>query len=183
MFVIVRYADDRRELFNPDCRSCLLLNNIKERCDCDEDDIVDLSDETGCLKNLIKHPLEYATKFLTSREILVLVKGEKTDDNQMTFVPLLESLEDNKEFLERLNPPPPKQKEEKHSSPRNSARGMHPGLGSKRTSLVPRPSKNLGIPQQSRNLLSPNMGRRSSRARSQSVQLSHTPLNLLKKPR
>ncbi|XP_031550612.1 uncharacterized protein LOC116288042 isoform X2 [Actinia tenebrosa] len=160
MFVIVRYADDRRELFNPDCRSCLLLNNIKERCDCDEDDIVDLSDETGCLKNLIKHPLEYATKFLTSREILVLVKGEK-----------------------RLNPPPPKQKEEKHSSPRNSARGMHPGLGSKRTSLVPRPSKNLGIPQQSRNLLSPNMGRRSSRARSQSVQLSHTPLNLLKKPR
>lgn len=39
-------------------------------------DIVDLSDETGCLKNLMKHPLEYATKFLTSREILVLVKGE-----------------------------------------------------------------------------------------------------------
>lgn len=29
--------DDRQEIFNPNCRSCLLLSNIKERCDCDED--------------------------------------------------------------------------------------------------------------------------------------------------
>lgn len=29
--------DDKTELFNPDCRNCLLLNNIKERCDCDDD--------------------------------------------------------------------------------------------------------------------------------------------------
>lgn len=39
-------------------------------------DIVDLSDETGCLKNLLNNPLEYASKFLTGREILILVKGE-----------------------------------------------------------------------------------------------------------
>lgn len=30
-------VDDKRELFNPDCRNCLLLNNIKERCDCDDE--------------------------------------------------------------------------------------------------------------------------------------------------
>ena len=30
-------SDDKKELFNPDCRNSALLNNIKERCDCDEE--------------------------------------------------------------------------------------------------------------------------------------------------
>ncbi|XP_032218024.2 uncharacterized protein CXorf65 homolog [Nematostella vectensis] len=180
MFITVRYADDRKELFNPDCRSCLLLNNIKERCDCEEDDIVDLSDETGNLKDLLNHPLEYASKYLTPREILVLVKGEKADGDRMTFVPLLENLESDAEFLERLNPPPPKKEE--RSPSRHSPSRMHPALAQgKRTSLVPKPNKNLTLPLQGRNALSPSMGRRSSRARSQSVQLARTPLSFLKK--
>ena len=39
-------------------------------------DMVDLSDENGSLKNLPLHPLDYATKYLTDRETLVLVKAE-----------------------------------------------------------------------------------------------------------
>lgn len=31
------FADDKTELFNPNCRNCLLLSNIKERCDCEDD--------------------------------------------------------------------------------------------------------------------------------------------------
>ncbi|KAJ7365953.1 hypothetical protein OS493_002691 [Desmophyllum pertusum] len=90
MFITVRFADDKSELFNPNCRNCLLLSNIKERCDCEDDDFIDLSDESGSLKNLQSHPLDYGTKYLNEREIFILVKGEKTDGGSMTFVPLLE---------------------------------------------------------------------------------------------
>jgi len=76
MFITVRFADDKTELFNPNCRNCLLLSNIKERCDCEDDDFIDLSDESGLLKHLQRHPLDYGTKYLNEREILVLVKGE-----------------------------------------------------------------------------------------------------------
>lgn len=31
------FSDDKTELFNPNCRNCLLLSNIKERCDCEDD--------------------------------------------------------------------------------------------------------------------------------------------------
>ena len=39
-------------------------------------DFIDLSDESGSLKNLQSHPLDYGTKYLNEREILILVKGE-----------------------------------------------------------------------------------------------------------
>ena len=39
-------------------------------------DFIELSDESGYLKNLQSHPLDYATKYLNAREILILVKGE-----------------------------------------------------------------------------------------------------------
>ena len=41
-------------------------------------DFIDLSDESGSLKHLQRYPLDYGTKYLNEREILILVKGEST---------------------------------------------------------------------------------------------------------
>ena len=41
-------------------------------------DFIDLSDESGSLKHLQRYPLDYGTKHLNEREILILVKGEST---------------------------------------------------------------------------------------------------------
>lgn len=175
MFITVKFADDKIELFNPDCRNCLLLSNIKERCDCDDDDFIDLSDESGLLKNLQRYPLDYGTKYLNEREILVLVKGEKTDGDNMTFVPLLEGMESNKAFLQRLNPPPPKPEKVRSASREFPAPKLYnEGARGKRASLAPKP-RQLAPPQSSSTRsLSP--GRKGSRIRSQSVQLAPAPL-------
>lgn len=190
MFVTVRYGDDRKELFNPNCRNKSLLNNIRERCDCDEEEIIDLSDEEGCLKNLKQHPMDYANKYLNHREILILVKGEKADDESISYVPMLDGLENNAMFLERLNPPPPKNDESSRYD--SSTNRLHPALArGKRASLVPRQKNSLNVPTSGggngkTRSLSP-AGRRGSRARSQSVQLNYSPssqyLNLIRKAR
>ena len=46
-------------------------------------DVVDLSDESGALKNLPLHPLDYASKYLKDRETLVLVKGESESTKRL----------------------------------------------------------------------------------------------------
>lgn len=176
MFITVRFADDKTELFNPNCKNCLLLSNIKERCDCEDDDFIDLSDESGSLKNLQSHPLDYGTKYLNEREILILVKGEKTEGDNMTFVPLLEGMETNKAFLERLNPPPPKPEKMRSPTRDSPSRLQADGARGKRASLAPRPKQSqLAPPVSSSRALSP--GRRGSRMRSQSVQLAQAPLS------
>jgi len=176
MFITVRFADDKTELFNPNCRNCLLLSNIKERCDCEDDDFIDLSDESGSLKNLQNHPLDYGTKYLNEREILILVKGEKTEGDNMTFVPLLEGMETNKAFLERLNPPPPKPDKLRTPTRESPSRLQADGARGKRASLAPRPKQGqLAPPVSSSRALSP--GRRGSRIRSHSVQLAQAPLS------
>ena len=72
---------------------------------------------------------------------------------------------------DRLNPPP--KKDETRSS-RESHMRLHPaGARGKRASLAARP-KQLQLPAASTRSLSP--GRKSSRARSHSVQLSHSSL-------
>lgn len=175
MFITVRFADDKTELFNPDCRNCLLLNNIKERCDCDDDDFIDLSDESGSLKHLQRFPLDYGTKHLNEREILILVKGERTDGDKMTFVPLLDGMESNSAFLQRLNPPPPKPEKVRSASRDSPAPKLYnEGARGKRASLAPKPKQLGPPPSSSSRSLSPS--RRGSRMRSQSVQLSQAPV-------
>lgn len=48
-------------------------------------DFIDLSDESGSLKNLQSHPMDYGTKYLNEREILILVKGESKFCNYVFF--------------------------------------------------------------------------------------------------
>jgi hypothetical protein len=39
-------------------------------------DVIDLSDQTGVRKNLLKNPTDYAIKYMDERDTLILVKIE-----------------------------------------------------------------------------------------------------------
>ena len=100
MFITVKFGDNRQELFNPHCKVCSLLENIKERCDLLKDDVIDLSDQTGVRKNLLLNPTDYAIKYMEERDTLILIKIERFPGSlEETCIPLLESLQGNKEFL------------------------------------------------------------------------------------
>lgn len=101
---IVSLADGEESLFNPNCRTHILLDDIRRRCNCTKDGkyeisrrtfpitisvayltwtqyllfiaTVDLSDESGNLKYLLNHPLSYATELLKTRESFVLIRVE-----------------------------------------------------------------------------------------------------------
>ncbi|XP_020908875.1 uncharacterized protein CXorf65 homolog isoform X2 [Exaiptasia diaphana] len=77
MFITVRYGDGEQTLFNPQCKISALLEDIKRRCKCTKDALVDLSDESGNLKFLVDHPLSYASEILKERESFVLIRIEK----------------------------------------------------------------------------------------------------------
>ncbi|XP_028396170.1 uncharacterized protein LOC114520145 isoform X2 [Dendronephthya gigantea] len=100
MFITVKFGDDREELFNPHCKVCSLLDNIKQRCDLLQEDEIDLSDQTGIRKNLSLTPTDYAIKHMEERDVLILVKIERFSGSlDETCVPLLHSLQGNKDFL------------------------------------------------------------------------------------
>ncbi|GFR95938.1 hypothetical protein ElyMa_004441600 [Elysia marginata] len=118
MFVIVRYGDDQKQIFNPNCLNTILLRYIKRRCCCDPQDTVELSDEKGVVKNLRQFPQEYAKAYVKDREVLILIKVENVEpcngktsvesnhgSSKTTYKPLLSSLVGNSDFMEALNPP------------------------------------------------------------------------------
>jgi len=47
MFVTVRFGNDQRQIFNPDCAVVNLLTDIKRRCFVGMSQDIDLTDETG----------------------------------------------------------------------------------------------------------------------------------------
>ncbi|XP_069116406.1 uncharacterized protein CXorf65 homolog [Argopecten irradians] len=109
MFVTVKYGDQQSRIFNANCRNEVLLHHIKRRCECVErEDIVELSDEKGVVKNLRNFPFDYGSEYLKERETLILLKvdnlPEDQDCDRMVYVPLLIELEHNKEFTDALNP-------------------------------------------------------------------------------
>lgn len=98
-------SDGEESIFNPNCRTDILLDDIKRRCNCTKDGTffekfssifhfqyyclnslkiniplsvatVDLSDEAGNVKYLVNHPLRYATELLKARESFVLIRVE-----------------------------------------------------------------------------------------------------------
>ncbi|KAK3578689.1 hypothetical protein CHS0354_008547 [Potamilus streckersoni] len=112
MFVTVKFGDGQSKIFNINCRNDILLHFIKKGCQCSRDDIVDVSDEQGFVKNLRNYPLDYGNDHLKDRETLVLLKVEtngEMDDAMSTsdktiFTPMLVGLENNQEFNDNLNP-------------------------------------------------------------------------------
>ncbi|KXJ24978.1 uncharacterized protein CXorf65 homolog isoform X1 [Exaiptasia diaphana] len=105
MFITVRYGDGEQTLFNPQCKISALLEDIKRRCKCTKDALVDLSDESGNLKFLVDHPLSYASEILKERESFVLIRIEKkSEDEGSSYTPLLNDISTiTAAFLERLS--------------------------------------------------------------------------------
>lgn len=108
VYISVRYGESQQEIFNPNCKTYLLLKTIKHKCKCDREADIELSDESGNIKNLRDPGFQqrYATEFLDEREKLVLLKVTRSDieSNQLTYTPLLQAgdavLSDD--FLARL---------------------------------------------------------------------------------
>lgn len=105
MFITVRFGDGEESLFNPNCRTHILLDDIRRRCNCTKDATVDLSDESGNLKYLLNHPLSYATELLKTRESFVLIRVEKkSEDEGDSYTPMLNDIITvTPQFLERLS--------------------------------------------------------------------------------
>lgn len=102
-FVIINYGENQRKLFNPECQTRFLIDNIKERCNYPKEMDVELSDEQGNIKNIWKCDEIYANTILNiERENLVLLQVKQIEmkrshhrhhrhhhKDDVTYVPLL----------------------------------------------------------------------------------------------
>ncbi|XP_077990798.1 uncharacterized protein C22orf15-like [Glandiceps talaboti] len=151
MFITVRYGDAEEAIFNPYCRTMLLLENIKQRCRCGEDVEVDLSDNEGNIKYL--HSAEslqkYANEILKEREILILVKVERNEDsNKPQYVPLLNDDTIDAAFLAKLSSrenniasQSSKRKKRQDGSVKMSSSGNNRGRSGSKQGQSPGPAK------------------------------------------
>eukprot|EP00116_Pleurobrachia_bachei_P019373 sb/3479635/ len=93
MFIKVLYGDNKEAIFNPQCRTLLLLEHIKEHVGYQPNIDIDLSDENGFIVHLLKSPpLQFASEFLESRRTFILVKVSKHDDGSESVEPMLNNL-------------------------------------------------------------------------------------------
>lgn len=98
MFITVKYGDHEEALFNPNCRILHLLEDIRRRCNCPENVVIDLSDLRGAVKNLTDHQSSNASEFLNERETFILVRVEKNTTEGRDF-PLYTPLLDDEDVL------------------------------------------------------------------------------------
>ncbi|XP_035691127.1 uncharacterized protein LOC118426019 [Branchiostoma floridae] len=110
-FITVKYGDNQTEIFNPHCKSQLLLKCIKQKCRCellDHDAVIDLADDQGNVKNLSESQTisTYANDVLEPRGVYFLIKVIKSEvENEPTrYEPIISNTEKNCPGLsDRLN--------------------------------------------------------------------------------
>jgi len=114
LFITVKYGDNKEELFNPHCKSLLLLDCIREKCYCQDGIILDLVDEQGNVSNISEKDNlgEYANQFLEGRRTYVLIRITKSANIEMTpnkYESLLHNIEmvypELSERLDRMSRP------------------------------------------------------------------------------
>ncbi|KXJ15037.1 uncharacterized protein CXorf65 homolog [Exaiptasia diaphana] len=107
MFITVKYGDYQQALFNPNCLTKNLLDDIKRRCKCEKDALVDLSDEHGNIKNLLQNTNRPAVDVLKPRGTFILIRVEKKENTEIpTYTPLCTDIEVvTTAFVERLTRP------------------------------------------------------------------------------
>nr|XP_002120558.1 uncharacterized protein C22orf15-like [Ciona intestinalis] len=109
LFITVRYGENKEELFNPHCKSLLLLECIREKCRCGDEAILDLVDEAGNVSNISdkENLTEYASQYLEGRRKYVLIKvirSTNVDTEPHKYESLLLNLEKHyPELAERLD--------------------------------------------------------------------------------
>ncbi|XP_021009526.1 uncharacterized protein CXorf65 homolog [Mus caroli] len=117
MFIIIKHGDNQEFLVNSNCSVLLLLHYIRKKMKLRKTDTIDLCDESGTMKLLFlsKTPGDYASKFLTARNIYYVCKvergapGTRIENSYKAIVPLLknpepelvDSLRTQCDFLER----------------------------------------------------------------------------------
>lgn len=101
-FFVVQHGDQKKTLFNANCKVAILLDNIKLRCGCDKTTMIDLFDSTGSMCRLEDHPKDNGIKFVRERETYILVKRE--EHNGITkYTCLLKGLESSDpELLDQI---------------------------------------------------------------------------------
>jgi hypothetical protein len=78
MFFSVKFGDDEKALFNPDCAVQLLIDDIKKRCGCPKQVVIDLIDEHGDLVHISEHSTENGTPLFTNRGNYILLEVKST---------------------------------------------------------------------------------------------------------
>ncbi|XP_065890639.1 uncharacterized protein CXorf65 homolog isoform X1 [Dysidea avara] len=90
MFITIKFGDDEKLLFNPDCSPKILLDNIKRRCRVPLQADIELLDEDGELKNFSQCMHERdACGVFTNRGVYYLLKIERKDGKATTYKCLL----------------------------------------------------------------------------------------------
>ncbi|XP_078282947.1 uncharacterized protein CXorf65-like isoform X2 [Rhinoraja longicauda] len=90
MFITVLYGDNEHALFNPYCKTQLLLDCIKRNCHYETEVEIDLADENGEVKNLLLHQHSYSSDILTGRGVYVLLGVNRpASPSKPRYTPLL----------------------------------------------------------------------------------------------
>ncbi|XP_042328243.1 uncharacterized protein CXorf65 homolog [Sceloporus undulatus] len=124
MFITVLHGEHKEDLFNIHCKVQILLDGIKHRCGCEDEEEIELADVSGQVKNLLQNKHLSAAELLGERETYVLLgvttNGERPSEGG--FVPLLidENIINSK-FLAKLAT----SQEQKSPSPRMKSRRSH----------------------------------------------------------
>jgi hypothetical protein len=82
MFIIVKYGNKKDALFNICCKTNLLVENMKQRCNVDNSIEIDLLDMNGFSKHIQESRNPYAHDVLKNREILILARIESELPNR-----------------------------------------------------------------------------------------------------
>ncbi|KAJ8379528.1 hypothetical protein SKAU_G00003060 [Synaphobranchus kaupii] len=121
MFVTVLFGEGHSEIFNPNCRIINFIHCLKERCNLDPEECVDLVDKTGELVNLSdrEQSVERANCLLRDRHTYILIQVTRGDGNEgHKYEPLLRDLGKNypdlADLLKKLSNP--KERERRNPS-------------------------------------------------------------------
>nr|XP_060643429.1 uncharacterized protein CXorf65 homolog [Anolis sagrei ordinatus]XP_060643430.1 uncharacterized protein CXorf65 homolog [Anolis sagrei ordinatus]XP_060643432.1 uncharacterized protein CXorf65 homolog [Anolis sagrei ordinatus] len=124
MFITVLHGEHKADIFNIHCQVQILLDGIKRRCGCEDEEEIDLADESGQVKNLLQNKHHSAAELLGERETYVLL-GIATNNERPSeagFIPLLkDEIIINSRFLAKLAT----WQEQKKPSPRMKSRRAH----------------------------------------------------------
>ncbi|KAK7103567.1 uncharacterized protein [Littorina saxatilis] len=86
MFIIVKYGQNESLLCNPSCAVINLLTSIKRRTGYGNTNLIlDLSDETGLVKELDVHKNEYASNYLSTHATYILVQKDPIADDNISI--------------------------------------------------------------------------------------------------
>nr|XP_058949889.1 uncharacterized protein CXorf65 homolog [Pocillopora verrucosa] len=97
-FITIHFGDNQKLFFNLLCPTVILYKNIKLRCGCEKQAVIDIADENGSLKTIYERPPDqYASQYLQGRANFVLLKVLKKIDaisgkEVSSFEPLLNNV-------------------------------------------------------------------------------------------